>query len=196
MKQIKKYEPTSNTQKIIALGTELAAGITDTRSRMKLSIEQATELGRLLNREMSIITKELGRGYWTSYYEIQFNAVIPWSSGRRYMRMAKGLVLSEHSASGDNKALYESEIRQDSTNAERIGIFALDFVPKKTAVVSGDKPAKKIRSHLSFIAGFRQWFEWFKKTNDYKTAPKGQIEQLRTDFKEVIEFCKTLEIVE
>lgn len=192
-KIIKTYEPTENTTRILSLGVELNGLIDATKSNQHRCVELATKVGALLMAEQAKVTKEMGRGYWVSYFEITFSKVISIASFYRYKKLA--IICSAKNGNDELAEDYKSDIRQNDTpNLLRNGLFALEMLPKKEApALAGDKPAPRPTSHLSLITKFKVWHIWWRKQNDYKPPTPEQATQLREDFREMIEFCKELE---
>ena len=192
-KIIKAYEPTENTNRIIALGMELTELVGHTKENHHHCVELAVRIGSLLINERNKVTKEMGRGYWSSYYEITFGKVIPDRTARRYMQLAAA---SGRNAKAELAEDYKSDFRTSEQNGNmlRSGILALDMLPKKELPkIESDKPAPRINSHLALITRFKAWHVWFRRQNDHKAATPEQVAQLREDFRELIAFCKDLE---
>ncbi len=191
-KIIKKYEPTENTARILELGSELAGLVSTTKDNQHRCVELAVKIGALLSAERKKVTKEMGRGYWTSYYEITFGKTIPQSTGYRYMKL---YFLSGKNGKAELADDYKSDFRQEEpNNVLRNGILALDMLPKKEAPkLEGDRPAPRTSSHLALITRFKAWHVWYRRQNDHKAATPEQVQQLREDFRELIAFCKDLE---
>lgn len=191
-KIIKKYEPTENTKRIVELGGELSGLLASTKDNQHRCVELAVKIGSLLVSERKKVTKEMGRGYWTSYYEITFDKVIPQTTGYRYMKL---FFSSGKNGKSELAEDYKSDFRQEEpNNVLRNGILALEMLPKKEAPkLEADRAAPRTSSHLALITRFKAWHVWFRRQNDHKPATPDQVKQLLEDFRELVAFCKDLE---
>lgn len=192
-KIIKKYEPTENTKRILALGGELSDLVKTTKDNQHLCVDLAVKIGALLVIERNKVTKEMGRGYWGSYYDLTFGKVIPDRTGRRYMQLSAASGRNAKTELPDN---YESSFRTElpTGNMLRSGILALDMLPKKEAPkIEGDRPAPRTTSHLALVTRFKAWHVWWRRQNDHKRATHEQVTQLKEDFRDLIAFCNDLQ---
>ena len=194
-KIVKKYEPTEQTKRIIELAQEAQGGATEARKRIKLSIDAAVKCGQLLIEERKQVIKEIGRGYWLSYYEINFAKVLPLRTAQYWMKLQCAIAYSRSSEPGNNGNgdLPES---MPEDNITRLGMLALELFPKKTELIThGNVPAPKLTSHLAIIARLEEWILALHKRSNYEPMTTAQRDQLRADFHKVIEFCNELEAV-
>lgn len=195
-KIIKKYEPTENTARILELGGELSNLLSSTKDNQHRCVDLAVKIGCLLSAERKKVTKEMGRGYWTSYYDITFGKVIPQSTGYRYMKL---FISSGKNGKTELAEDYKSDFRQEEpNNVLRNGILALDMLPKKEAPkLEADKAAPRTSSHLALITRFKAWLVWHRRQNDHKPPTPTQAAQLLEDFRPIFdEAAQWREIVE
>ncbi len=195
----KTYEPTEQTKRIIELAQEAHDGALQAKRQIHTSVEIACKCGALLNAEQKKVSKELGRGYWLSYFEATFSKHVAYSTARRWMGLAitnkvKAEVLTENkNRDAGAKELQNFDPHSEHENIIRRGMLALDMFPKKThIVIEADRPTPQLHSHLAIINRFKSWRADFAKANNHKPMTGEQRTQLRQDFREVIEFCNEL----
>ena len=195
----KTYEPTEQTKRIIELAQEALDGANHAKQRINASVEAACRCGALLNAEQKKVSKELGRGYWLSYFEIHFAKIVPYGTARRWMGLAitnkvRAEVSMQSSASDSKSSQEMAKFPTEPTeNIIRRGMLALDMFPKKThGAIEGDRPTPQFNSHLAIINRFKLWLADFTKANHSRAMTGEQKAQLRKDFRELIEFCEEL----
>lgn len=195
----KTYQPTAQAKRIIELTQEIQDGTQQAKRQIHTQVENACKCGALLNAEQKIVTKEMGRGYWMSYFEATFSRHVPYSTARRWMGLAivnktKPEVLTESkNQDGEAKELQNFDPYSQRENTIRRGMLALDMFPKKThAPLEADRPTPQLQSHLAIINRFKAWRADLAKANNYRQLTGEQRTQLRQDFREVIEFCNEL----
>lgn len=189
---IKKFEPTEQTKRIIQLAEEAQEGVEITRLNMRTNIEIAMKCGALLIKEQNHVTKQMGRGFWSSYFEINFSKILPLRSAQRWMGLARAHGAGARSLSSKTSAgvLPGSSGGDDSL---RSGILALGIFPVKTpAEVAGNRTTPTFTSHLAVVNRFKKWHAAMRKRRDYEPMTQTQREQLRKDFREVHEFCQEI----
>ncbi len=188
-----KIEPREETKRILELAEEALGGAIEARKRIKLSIDAAKKCGRLLNQEKKFVTRELGRGYWLSYYEINFGKVLPLRTAQHWMRLEYAIAYSPTDELRDSSGPEKTE-NMSEANILRLGMLALDLFPKKTPLlIEGNAPAPKLSaSYLAHLSWLEDWISEFNEQSLVTPPTAARIAQLKADFRKVIQFCQQL----
>lgn len=192
----KHYEPTERAKRIVELAQDALTSRDEVKKRVKLSIDAAKACGRLLIEERDSVTKLMGRGYWTSYYEIQFAKAIPERTGRAWMQLAAIAEIKNDAPPTTTETENEPSELLLSSNQTRLGMLALGLFPKKEAVlVADDQPTPRTDSHLTIINRFEAWHSQLKQRTSLGRMNPDERKQLLTDFRPIIEFVHQLEAI-
>jgi hypothetical protein len=173
----------SRRQQIIRLAKEATKGATMTRRRAKMSIDSALECGRLLLEEKQAIQDRFKRqrGFWTEYFDTHFAKHVAASTARKWMQMANIAI--------DQKT--------PTDNVTRIGFLTLGIMPAKVhPSIPGNRPVRRFPSHLSFINRFDVWLRAFVPAHPAATMTEAERQQLKADFRPVLDFAKTFGLID
>lgn len=168
---------------IIRLSKRANQKAQETRNHAKVSIDAALECGRLLLEEKAMIEERYKRqrGFWTEYFDTNYGKALPSSTAWRWMKMARLAI--------DQKTPTE--------NIQRIGVLSLGIMPVKVhPALPGNRGVTRFPSHLSFINRFDVWLRAYLPVHPPATLPDSERQQLKADFRPVIEFVQTFGLID
>lgn len=186
---VKKYKPSADCVRINELARSALGGAADAKRRINLAADDAMKCGELLCSEKSKVTKEMGRGFWASYFEINHGKVFTIRTAQRWMALHEvSRIESDNVVSRKRSKLETSE----TGNRLRAEMVALEIFPKKVnAAVEGEGP-QPVRNSSFLVIGnrFKAWHANWKKVNGDTQPTEAQLEILRKDVAGLLEFLQ------
>lgn len=210
--QRESVELQPRTKQILDLAHGLIAGAEEVRARIRRSVTDMKECGRLLTEEKAAVHKEFGPKAWEGYFDATFSKTFSRTRAFEWMKMAR--VKSVESTNGSpvvaltglvNAQAERPQIQvfpttEDSPNDIRKGMLALDLFPPKQHVPTSEAghdaptPAPPPYSNVPLIAIVSRFCAWHSAfiTQYGPTPTQEQALQLLKDLKPVISFIDSL----
>jgi hypothetical protein len=176
--EIQQLDQIARHDKIISLAQSALANANDTKARARLSIDEATECGRLLIEEKLNLKKSGKKLKWAEYFDTVYSKHLGYSTATNWMRLA---------SKGENTPL---------ENTTRAGMLALEIFPHKIHEENDNvKNAKQANftSPASLVNKFIAWRRKFSQRVTTGSLNDDQIAALKIQFGPIIDFVNQLQ---
>lgn len=164
--------------RILELSDHLPTFIEDTKQRIRRSMNEVIEAGKLLIEEKEAFHNRCGKyGAWTKYFNHHFPN-IPMRTANHWMTVASKAIL----------AISEGE---PMANVERKVMSQMELFPtKEYQAIEGEATVPQMTNHLTAVNYFSKWVKPISEQKMKLTD--AQKLQLRADFKPVYDFLTEL----
>jgi len=181
----KSYKPTPECVRINELAKSAMGGAELAKKQIYLAGEEALKCGQMLLLEKSKITKEMGRGYWQSYFEINHGKVFTLRTAQRWMSLAQTPAI-------ENDTPRANVVSEEEPNRLRGVMVSLEIFPKKTNIpVEGEAPQPVRNSSFLVICNrFKAWHANWRKINGEARPSEAQLKNFRLDVRPLLEFLE------
>ncbi len=181
---VKTYRPSAECVRINELARSALNGASAAKKQIYVAGAEARRCGVLLLAEKSKITKEMGRGYWASYFEINHGKIFNIRTAQRWMAM-----INEISEIGNDTSAQSVVLEPKKANELRGTMVALEIFPKKTSEkIKDDKQASRNSSFIVIGNRFKAWHANWKKVNGDIPPNEEQLKTFREDVGAMLNF--------
>lgn len=210
--QRESVELQERTKQILALANGLLAEAEEVKQRIRRSVADMKECGRLLSEEKAAVHKEFGPKAWEGYFDATFSKVFSRTRAYEWMKMArvKSVESTNQSPVTTTTGLMNAQperpqiqvypLTEDSPNDIRKGMLSLGVFPPKKHVptqeagIDAPTPSPAPYSNVNLIAIVSRFCAWHSAfTQHYTgTVTQEQASLLLKDLKPISTFIDNL----